>query len=208
MTEPQQQEERRATMSDPLARLTQVRIGYKIGAGNLPDTYAMQVLSAVLDDGQSSRLYRSLVQRKRLVAGISAGVDERRGPGALYITAMVLPGKDPAEVEAAIYEEIERVQREPIADWEMQKIDNTMRANYLGSIRSAQSRATLLSTYAVYYGDPNLINTRLERFTSVSKPDVQRVASKYLQPSNRTVMIVTPAPKAGPSNALKPAEAK
>jgi zinc protease len=208
MTEPEQKEERRAALTDPLARLTQVRIAYKIGPGNSPDTYALQVLAAVLDQGQSSRLYRSLVQRKRLVTGISAGVDERRGPGALYISAMVLPGKEPAEVEAAIYAEIERLQREPVADWEMQKIKNATRAGYLGSIRSAQSRATTLSTYKVYYDDPNLINTELTRLTSVSKADVQRVANAYLQPTKRTVMIVTPEPKSAPVIAPKPTEAK
>jgi predicted Zn-dependent peptidase len=206
MSEPQQKEERRAAMADPLARLTQVRIAYKIGFGNTPDTYAMQVLAGVLDRGQSSRLYRSLVHGKRLVASIGAGVDERRGPGALYITAMVLPGKDPAEVEAAIYEEIERLQRELPADWEMEKIKNTTRAGYLGSIRSAQSRATMLSTYKVYYDDPNLINTRLARMSAVTKQDVQRVARTYLQPSSRTVMVVTPEAKAAPANMLKPAE--
>lgn len=208
MSEPAQKEERRTTMSDPLARLTQVRIAYKIGPGNTHDTYALQVLADVLDRGQSSRLYRSLVQDKRLVAGISAGVDERRGPGALYVTAMVLPGKDPAEVEAAIYAEIERLQRELVADWEMDKIKNTTRAGYLGSIRSAQSRATMLSTYEVYYDDPQLINSRLTRVSSVTKQDVQRVAQSYLEPTQRTVMIVTPAPQAVPAGALKPAEAK
>lgn len=192
MAELEQKEERRAAMSDPLARLTQVRMAYKIGPGNTPDTYAMQVLAAVLDGGQSSRLYRSLVQRKRLVSGISAGVDERRGPGALYITALVLPGKDPAEVERAIDEEIEKLQREPVADWEMQKIKNRTRANYFASIRSAQSRASMLSIYKIYYDDPNLINTRLTRLTSVTKQDVQRVAQRYLQPTRRTVMVVTP----------------
>ncbi len=206
MSEPEQKAERRAAMSDPLARLTQVRIAYKIGPGNSPDTYALQVLSNVLDRGQSSRFYRSLVQEKQLVAGISAFVDERRGPGALYITAMVLPGKDPAEVEAAIYAEIERLQREPIADWEMEKISNATRANYLGSIRAAQSRATLLSTYKVYYDDPNLINTRLAHFGKVTKQDVQRVAQTYLQPTKRTVMTVTPEAKAAPTVAPAPTE--
>jgi zinc protease len=208
MSEPEQKAERRAALGDPLARLTQLRIAYKIGTGNAPDTYALQVLSSVLDDGQSSRLYRSLVQRKRLVSGISAGVDERRGPGALYISAFVLPGKQAAEVEAAIYEEIELVKREPIADWELQKIKNSTRVDYLSSIRSAQTRASMLSTYKVFYDDPNLINTRLARLTSVPKQDVQRVAQTYLTPQQRTVMIVTPEPKLGPAAMPKPAEAK
>jgi predicted Zn-dependent peptidase len=199
MTEPTQQQERRSSMSDPLARLTQVRIAYKIGSGNSPDTYALQVLAGVLDEGQSSRLYRSLVQRKQLVTGISAGVDERRGPGALYISAFVLPGKQAADVEAAIYEELDRLQRELVEDWEMEKIKNSTRADYLGGIRSAQTRATYLSMYKVYYDDPGLMNTELARLNSVSKQDVQRVAKTYLVPTKRTVMVVTPAPAAAPT---------
>jgi predicted Zn-dependent peptidase len=192
MAEPVQQQERRAALSDSLARLTQVRIAYKFGTGNEPDTYALNVLTDVLSGGQSARLYRALVQRKQLVANISAGVDERRGPGALYISAFVLPGKQPADVEAAIYEEIEKVQSEAPQDWEMLKIKNANRAGYFASIRSAQTRATLLSTYKVYYDDPNLINTRLARFNAVTKDDVQRVAKTYLTPTRRTVMVVTP----------------
>jgi predicted Zn-dependent peptidase len=212
MTEPVQQHERRAVLTDSLARLTQVRIAYKFGAGNEPDTYALNVLTDVLSGGQSSRLYRSLVQRKQLVANIGAGVDERRGPGALYITAFVLPGKQPADVEAAIYEEIDKLKNEPPQDWEMLKIKNGNRAGYFASIRSAQTRASLLSTYKVYYDDPNLINTRLARFNAVTKADVQRVAKTYLAPSRRTVMVVTPQERQSqptPSTpAPKAAEAK
>jgi len=196
MSEPVQQQERRAALSDPLARLTQVRIAYKFGAGNDPDTNALNVLTDVLSGGASSRLYRSLVQRKQLVANINAGVDERRGPGALYISAFVLPGKAPPDVEAAIFEELEKLQKEPPQDWEMQKIRNANRAGYFDSIRSAQTRASLLSTYKVFYDDPNLINTRLSRLNAITKEDVQRVAKTYLTPTRRTVMIVTPAPKA------------
>ena len=199
MSEPEQTKERRAAMTDPLARLTQIRIAYKVGPGNSPDLYALQVLGGVLDRGQSSRLYRALVQRKQLVANISAGVDERRGPGALYISALVLPGKEPSEVEAAIYEEIERLQKEPVADWEMEKFRNTTRASYFASIRGAQARATMLSTYKVYYDDPSLINTRVTRLSAVTKQDVQRVAARYLTPARRTVMIVTPEPKTPPA---------
>jgi predicted Zn-dependent peptidase len=206
MTEPVQQQERRATQDDPLARLTQLRIAYKAGSGNSPDTYALNVLGDVLASGQSSRLYRSLVQRKQLVTGISAGIDERRGPGALYISAFVLPGKQPSDVEAAIYEEIEKLQREPVLDWEMQKIKNANRAGYFSSIRSAQTRASMLSAYKVFYDDPNLINTRLARFNAVSKQDVQRVAKNYLAATRRTVMIVSPVQPGAPSP--RAAEAK
>jgi predicted Zn-dependent peptidase len=188
MTEPAQKEERRASMDDPLARLSMVRVGYKVGPGNTPDSYAMSVLSAVLQSGQSSRLFRSLIREKQLSPGAGAFIDERRGPGVFYVVATVLPGKQPSDVEAAIYAEIERLQNEPIAAWELDKALNYARLGYLNGIRSAQARAAALGQYKVFYNDPNLINTRLDKLNAVTAADVQRVAKKYLVKTNRTVM--------------------
>jgi zinc protease len=61
-----------------------------------------------------------------------------------------------------------------------------------------------LSEYAVFYNDPNLLNTQFQKFAAVTKADVQRVAQKYLKPSNRTVAITTPAKQqAGAPGAAK-----
>jgi len=192
VTEPEQTAERRATVEDPLARLPRVDIAFKTVPGNTPDFYALQVLANVLHGGQSSRLYQKLVREKELVTSVSGFVDEKRAPGGFYITAMLRPGKRVEEVEAAIAEEIERLQREPIADWELTKAKNTARRAFINAIASSLSRAILLGQYAVYYGDPNVINTRLEHIMAVTKEDVQRVAQRYLRPTNRTVVITIP----------------
>jgi zinc protease len=196
LSEPEQKAERRETMSDPLARLAQIQIGYKALPGNTPDQYPLQVLSSVLQGGDSSRLYQTLNKEKELVVGIGGYVDERIGPGGFYIGATVRPDKQPADVEAAIYAEIERLMQQPIAEWELQKAKNATRLGYLQSIRSTQTRATLLGSYTVKYKDPNLINTRLGQINAVTRADVQRVAKQYLQARNRTVIITTPAPAA------------
>jgi len=196
LSEPQQQAERRETMTDPLARATQVQIAYKAPAGNAPDLYALRVLSSVLQSGDSSRLYQVLNKEKELVVGIGGFVDERIGPGGLYIGATVRPGKKTEDVEAAIYAEIERLQEQPIAEWELEKAKNTTRFGYLQSIRSAQSRATMLGSYTVKFNDPGLINTRIAGFDAVTRQDVQRVAKQYLQKNNRTVIVTDPAPPA------------
>ena len=73
--------------------------------------YALQVLSSVLQSGDSSRLYQKLNKEKELVVGVGGFVDERIGPGGLYIGATVRPDKKAEDVEAAIYEEIERLQQ-------------------------------------------------------------------------------------------------
>lgn len=193
LKEPEQTAERRETITDPLARLSHAFIVYKTVPGNTPDQYALEVLGSVLFGGDSSRLYQKLNKELELVAGIGGSVDERIGTGSLRISATVRPGRDVKDVEAAVYEEIERIQREPIAAWELEKAKNATRVGYFSAIRGAQSRAMLLGSYTIKFKDPNLINTRMGQVEAVTAADVQRVAQKYLQAKNRTVLITTPA---------------
>jgi predicted Zn-dependent peptidase len=193
LAEPPQTGERRDALQDPLARMTQVQIGYKTLPGNRPDQDALQVLSSILQSGDSSRLYQTLTKEKELVVGVGGYVDERIGTGGLYISATVRPGKQVGDVEREIYAQIDSLTTQPIAAWELEKAKNATRLSYLQGIRSTQTRATSLGAYAVKYDDPNLINTRLARIDAVSAEDVQRVAKLYLQPKNRTVLITTPS---------------
>jgi len=199
MTEPEQTAERRLTLDDGLARLARVDLAFKAIPGNTADFYALQVLSAALQTGQSSRLYQKLVKEKELVTNVGGFVDEKRGPGALYTFATLRPGMKPADAEAAIYEEIERLKKEPIADWELQKAKNATRRNFFSGLESSLSRAITLSQYAVFYNDPNLINTRVDKVAAVTKEDVQRVANKYLRDTNRTVVVTMPKAKGRPA---------
>ena len=188
--EPAQKAERRDSMEDPLARLSRVYIGYKAAAGNTPDYFALEVLSTILQDGQSSRLYQSLVREKQLSVGLGAFVNEQRAVSPFYIIATVTPGKKPEDVEAAIYAEIERIQKEPIAEWELTKAVNNARVNYYSGVRSAQSRAAALGINKVFYNDANVLNTYIDDMRAVTREDVQRVAKQYFQPSNRTVETI------------------
>ena len=196
MTEPQQKAERRATVEDVLARAPRVDLAFKAVPGNTADFYALQVLSAVLQSGQSSRLYQKLVKEKEMVTNVGGFMDEKRGVGAFYTNATLRPGVKTEDVEAAVYEDIERLKKEPIADWELQKAKNSTRRSFISGLQSSLLRAITIGQYAVYYNDPNLINTRLDKVAAVTKEDVQRVANKYLVDTNRTVVITMPKAKA------------
>jgi zinc protease len=195
MTEPAQTAERRATVEDALARLPQVDIGFKAVPGNTPDFYALQVLSAALQSGQSSRLYQALVKDKQMVQSVGGFMDEKVGTGALYTSATVRSGVKTDDVEKAIYDEIERLKKDGIADWELQKAKNTTRRNFINGLQSSIGRSVNIGTWTAYYGDANLINSRLSKVDAVTKADVQRVANKYLVQTNRTVVITVPKPK-------------
>jgi predicted Zn-dependent peptidase len=82
------------------------------------------------------------------------------------------------------------VQKQPIADWELSKAVNGARSGFYSGIRSAQSRAAALGINKVFYNDANVLNDYIDRIRAVTRADVQRVAVKYLQPNNRTVLVV------------------
>ena len=196
MAEPQQKAERRETIEDQLARAARIDMGYKAVQGNTSDFYALQVLGAALQGGQSSRLYQRLVKEKEMVTSVNGFMDEKRGIGGFYTSATLRPGFKTEDVEAIIYAEIEQLKKEPIADWELQKAKNTTRRNFINGLQSSLNRAVTMGQYTVYYNEPGLINSRLDKVAAVTKEDVQRVANKYLVDTNRTVVVTIPKAKA------------
>jgi predicted Zn-dependent peptidase len=127
---------------------------------------------------------------------VFCSTEEHRGPSTFDLTILPRPGKDPKEVEKAAYAEIEKMKAEPIADWELQKVRMLARRQAAQQLRSTLFRAYRIGELAVYYGDPNLINTTLSKVENVGKNDIQRVAKTYLTEENRTVITTLPKPKA------------
>ena len=189
--------ERRSTIEDPLARLPRLDIVWIGPPANTADSAALDVLSTVLSSGRSSRLNQAIVREKQLATSAAFFSGDSKGPGLLTAFAMVAPGKKAEEVEAALYDEIEKVKTGPIADWEIEKAHNSARRQQAGQVTSTLSRAIQLGEYAMFFNDPNLINTRTEKILKVTAADVQRVAQKYLTKENRSVIVTMPKASAG-----------
>jgi predicted Zn-dependent peptidase len=196
-SEPPQTMERRMTLDDALARTPRIDIAWHTPAGNTPDDDALNVLSSILSSGRSSRLYDSLVRDKQLTAGVFASNSSMRGPSLFQVGGTVLVGKSVADLESAIYAEIEKVKTGPIADWEIEKARNTQRRSYVNGLGSSLQRAVLLGQYALFFDDPNLVNTRADRLAKVTTADVQRVARQFLTQANRNVIVTNPKTAAG-----------
>ena len=193
MTEPPQKQEKRQVLDDRLARAVRFDAVYHIPNGIDADYDALDVLGTILSSGRASRFYENIVRQKQLATSLYGMAQESRGPGLFAIQGLLAPGKAVADLEAAVYAEIERIKTGAIEDWEMEKARNIARSQMVGRLGSSLYRAMLLSQYAVYYGDPGLINTRADRTMKVTAADVQRVAKQYLVPENRTVVITNPA---------------
>jgi zinc protease len=169
-------------------------MGYHVPNLREPDSYVLEVIATILSGGKSSRLYKSLVREKRLV--LSADADHSllsRDPSLFYLSADLLPGKEVTEVEKALDQEVERLQREPVGDHELEKAKNQMEASFVFGQDSIFYQAMLLAQHEIAVGW-RAIDDYIPSIRKVSPEDVQRVAKRYLIPDNRTVGILIPLP--------------
>jgi predicted Zn-dependent peptidase len=193
LAEPEHYGERREVIYDPLARLPQLLISYHVPLGDTPENFQVQDLANILGTGQSSRFYQHLVKEKQLAVSIQVQPEARIGPGLLYITATPRPGVKPEDLEKAIYDEIEAVQKDGVSTQEMEKARTQYLRTQIQSRQSSLFTAIRLGQYAVYFNDPDLINTSFDKFNAVTEEQVKQAAQKYLVTSGRTVVTTLPA---------------
>jgi len=151
------------------------------------DEDALDLLTDILS-GRTGRLYKGLVLGRQVANEASASVDPRKYAGIVEVECVVKDGKDPAAVEQAVYEEVERLQKEPVPPEELQKVKNQAKANAFRRLASPMSIAIQLLVYEGR-GDWRYINTSPERTDAVTAEDLQRVAREYLTKESRTVGV-------------------
>ena len=176
------------------AQLPFLVMGYHVPNFREPDSYVLEIIATILSGGKSSRLYQSLVREKRLV--LSADADHSLislDPSLFTLSADLLPGKEVAQVEKAIDQEVERLQKELVGQQELEKAKNQLEASFIYAQDSLFYQAMLLARHEIAVSW-RTIDDYLPSIRKVSPEDIQRVAKKYLTPDNRTVGILIPLP--------------
>jgi len=202
--EPEEVAVRRETYRDPFAQLPGLMLGWKTPARRTADFYSLSLAADLLLEGDSSRLYQRLVKDEESVVGIQGGIGERRGPSSLYVFAIPKPGHTTEAIKATIDEEIRRLAAEGPAPQEMEKLRNNILNDFTRGCQSTLYRAQRLSEYALYDGDPELINSEVERYLSVTPEEIKRAAARYLMTDNYSLLEVVTA---GAAEGEAPAEA-
>jgi predicted Zn-dependent peptidase len=162
-----------------------VRIWWKAVSALHKDTPALELLADVLS-GRTGRLYKGLVLGRQVANESSASLEDRKYGGIFEVETTVKDGEEPAKAEAAVYEEIEKLQKEPVPAEELQKVKNAYKANAYRRLSSPLYVGFQLVRNDAM-GDWRLINTSAERADAVTAADLQRVAQQYLTKENRTV---------------------
>lgn len=191
IVEPARNYEVRDTVYDNI-QLPMVIQAYHIPAQGTKDFYAMEMLGALLSQGQSSRLYRKLVNEDQTAIQVQAIPLGLEDPGLTIVLALPNMGIDPQVVEEGINDELERVREELITEEELQKLKNQFENQMVNANTTIARRATNLANYYTIYKDPDLINTELDKYLAVNREDIKRVAQQYLREDNRVVLYYLP----------------
>ncbi|OFV94699.1 MAG: hypothetical protein A3H94_06010 [Acidobacteria bacterium RIFCSPLOWO2_02_FULL_60_20] len=187
--EPEQLGERRVVLS--FDAQPQIVIGYHIPRTGHEDTFALdamaQLLSGVTRNSRTGRLYRSLVLDQKVALEADAGASTSLYPNLFIITATPAQGKSAAELEKAIYGEIEKLQKELPTEEEMERVRNAADASFVRALRSNMGVARIITYEQYMAGDWRYLFTEREKLKSVTAEQVQQVAKRYFSEQNRTV---------------------
>lgn len=157
-----------------------------------PDNFALDLLTVVLAGGRSSRLYHDLVYEKRLTRGVDADYSSVSiDPSGLSISAQLMPGKEPAEVEIEIDRALESLKLNLITERELQKAKNQIEATFVFSQDSIFGQAMKIGYYEAT-GDWRRMDSYLDGIRNVTRNDIRRVVKQYLDRDRRTVGTLLP----------------
>ncbi len=182
----------RETINDAKAQLPAIFIGYRGVGMKEDDAYATELLSTIMSQGESSRLYRAVVDSEQVAVQVSLGNLARDNGGMAYIVGIAGPGKDIGAVEKSIDRELQRVIANGVSDEELSKAKNITEAQFIGQRVGVHDKALALADYYRFYGDTKLINEELAKYLKVTKADIQRVAKRIFDTKNRTVITYLP----------------
>lgn len=183
---PQKGEKRIETVYDASP---QIIIGYHKPTLPSFDDYVFDVIESILSRGRTSRLFRTLVEGKGIAESVSTanGIPGARFSNLFAIFARPRYPHTNAELEDAIYNEIEKLKTEPVTEKEMERTKNRLKADILRSLDSNAGLAGMLSYYEAVAGDFRYVTRRIEVIDKVTPEDIMRTAKKYLDQKNRTV---------------------
>ncbi|MBX3292888.1 MAG: insulinase family protein [Acidobacteria bacterium] len=178
---------------DPLAPFPAFLIGWKIPPRRTPEFNALYLAGKILYDGESSRLYQKLVKGDESVIQLFGFTDERRGPSSIFIGAIPKPEMDVSVIRETIMREIHDLAAHGPTAEDMEKIENQLVNDSVRSRQSSMARAQAIAEFALYDGDPELINTELDELLSITAEQIRHAVGVYLNTDNRALLDVVPA---------------
>jgi zinc protease len=158
------------------------------------DAIVLKVVDSILSNGESSRLYHSLVYEQQIVVEADSEYETREDASLFVVLGIAATGKKPDEVEKSLLVEIKKMQDTLVTAAELEKAKNQLITDQLKERETSNGKALALGEAAVLLGQPARVNTDLAKLQAISAADVQRVMKKYFSDTNRLVLYYLPQP--------------
>jgi len=209
VSEPPQKEERRGAVEEPFGTLPAIAVGYQAPARRTPDWFALAMLDQALHGGRAGRIHRRLVLEKQVAVDTEGGIQypvgdlfDYNGP-TLMVTRILHKPEYSAEKTLETYDEvIGEVQEKGVSEDELEQVKVKFRSDYysmleggMGGYMPRYGLMHLLACFALFDGEPGLVNTILGGFQKVTRARLQTAAQKFLVPSNRSIVLRQPVQK-------------
>lgn len=182
-----------ATAYDSNIQIPAVFLAYRTPSMKERDAYVLNMISTILSDGNSSRLYKKLVDDQKQALQVLAFNLPQVDYSTYILGALPLGEVTLDTLIEEIDEEVERLQNELISEREYQMLQNKFENQFVNSNSSISGIASSLATYQMLYGNTNLINEEIDIYRSITREDIQRVAREYLNPNQRLELDYLPA---------------
>jgi predicted Zn-dependent peptidase len=187
--EPQQKGERRVFVKKASVSTPNVMLAYHIRETSHQDTYALDLLAAILGEGKSSRLYQALVNNQ-IALGVETYMPESFDPNLFYFYGVAAADINAAQLEQALLAEIAKVVTDGVTEAELEKVKNLRLMGFYRTLETINGKADTIGTYELFMGSYKKLFSAPEDYSKVTPEDIQRVARQYFTRANRTVGVL------------------
>jgi len=165
-------------------------ITYHVPQSGSEDYYALDLLNSILSEGESSRLYNSIINNQQLALEVGSFYPEAFDPTLFYLYGICNDGVSASQLEQAVLNEVDKITKEGISESELQKVKNQKLMSFYRTTETINGMSNTLGTYELFFGDYKKMFTAPDDYKKVTAQDIQKVAAKYLTKQNRTVGVL------------------
>jgi predicted Zn-dependent peptidase len=183
----------KARYEDPNIQIPMIVASYRTPSMKTRDARVLDMISTYLSDGKSSKLYKKIVDDKKMALQIGAFSFSQEDYGLYILYGMPQGDTKTDAILKEMDDEIVKLQTELISEKDLQKLKNKYENNYVNSNASVEGVAENLASYYLLYGDVNLINSEIDMYRSITREEIRDIAKKYLNPNQRLVLDYVPA---------------
>jgi zinc protease len=167
-------------------------VAYRTPKFGTRESRVLDLISTILSDGKSSRMYKKIVDDKKMAMQVGAMNFTLEDAGMYIVYGLPMTGFTTSDIMKECDEEITKLQNELISEREFQKLKNKVEADFVRKISSPEGVASELVENYTYLKDANQINKELDIYRSITREEIKEIANKYLKPNQRLYLDYVP----------------